>query len=206
MEQNIMFESELVKNIIEMDSISLEEIKNSYFTIVIKGEDLNLSEEEYTKVVNDFNNLCSIVGENSISGLEVRNLDLTCKVEFSNILNKFSKYCDYIKIYNLKCASVETLFRRIFDKEFQTDENLVEEKEIQRLEYNKITKGLTINSGSIKYLNDYKQYVNAKNLFIEISEESGKNMQGVSGFSGSWKDGERMCGYHCQHHRSTGLP
>lgn len=174
MEQNVIFKSEFVKNIIGMENISLEEIKNSYFTIIINGKDENFTDEKYNEIIEDFNNICSIISENSISGLEINNIDLSGKKELYNILNKFSEHCDYIKFDDVKCNNVEELFKQIFHKEFQTSENLGKETEIYRFEYSKITKNLTINSGSLKYLNDYKQYVNVKNLFIEISEEIGK--------------------------------
>lgn len=174
MEQDIVFKSKLMKDIMKKDVISSKETQEEYYNIEINGENIDFNSDEYATFLEDMTAVKNAFTKNSISDISIKNIDLTEKIELSDMIADLSKIADYIRIENSKFNSIEKFFQIAFDKNFAINEKLSNKQDINKFGYDRTNKNLTIDSESVSYLNDYKQYADTKNLIIEINSQEGK--------------------------------
>lgn len=172
--ENIIFKSEAMKSIIKKDSITPQEFEKAYYNLEVDGNKLDLNDSERETFIEDLNELQNFSTKDSITDIKIYNMALEEDYELTNELTKFAKTADYIRIENSQFNTVETVFQNIFEKENITNNTLSKQKRISKFVYDRPNQNLITISENAKFLEDYKQYADIKNLILEIASEEGK--------------------------------
>ena len=175
MAQEIEFKSQAMINIMKREGLSKEDAERELFNVNIDGNKLDLQGNEYELFIEDIQGLKEILSEGDISQLKISNIDLREKQGLLDAIANLSKDADGINIENVQFDNAESAFKQIYGDNNINSIVLRNQQEISKFMYDKYNKKMIIDSQSIQFLDEYKKFVDAKSLVVQMESEQSKN-------------------------------